>query len=86
MKRAALLALLAAAPVLAQSFADGTTFGGSSVFSVGANPSANPARFDQLPEGFYLGADLGDLKPRGTQDASDDLLAAEGDANLLLPR
>lgn len=83
MKRAALLALLVAAPVLAQSFADGTTFGGSSVFSLGANPSANPARFDQLPEGFYLGADLGDVKPRGTQDAGDALVAAEGDASLL---
>lgn len=83
MKRAAFLVLLAAAPAFAQSFADGSTFGGSSVFSLGADPRGNPARFDQLPEGLYLGADLGDLKPRGTRDASNSVLAAENDATLI---
>lgn len=83
MKRRVLLILVAAAPAFAQSFADGSTFGGSRMFSLGADPSANPARFDQLPEGVYLGADLGDLKPRGTKDASDAVLAAESDASLL---
>src|SRR6185312_4192467 len=77
MKRAVLLILLAAAPAAAQSFADGTPFGGSSLFSNGENPRANPARFDQMPEGFYLGADLGDLKPRGAHDAADKTLDAE---------
>lgn len=83
MKRAALLVLLAAGPVAAQSFADGTAFGGSSVFSSGENPRANPARFDQVAEGLYLGADLGDLKPRGAHDAAQRALDAESDASLL---
>lgn len=83
MKRAVLLILLAAAPAAAQSFADGTPFGGSSLFSSGENPRANPARFDQMPEGFYLGADLGDLKPRGAHDAADKTLDAESDPALL---
>lgn len=83
MKRAAFLLLLAAGPAFAQSFADGSTFGGSRVFSLGADPMGNPARFDQLPQGLYLGADLGDLKPRGAQDASAAVLAAESDASLL---
>ncbi len=83
MKRTALLLLLAAGPAFAQSFADGSTFGGSRVFSLGADPSANPARFDQLPQGLYLAADLGDLKPRGAKDASDAVLAAESDASLV---
>ncbi len=83
MKRATLLLLLSAGPVFAQSFADGSTFGGSRVFSMGADPFANPARFDQLPQGIYLGADLGDLKPRGEKDASDAVLAAETDPSLL---
>ncbi len=82
MKRAALLMLAAAAPVAAQSFTDGTPFGGSSVFSSGENPRANPARFDQAPEGLYLGADLGDLKPRGVQDAAGMVLSAESDPAL----
>ena len=83
MKRAALLIVLAVAPAAAQSFADGTPFGGSMVFSTGENPRANPARFDQLPQGFYLGADLGDLKPRGAHDAADKALDAESDPALL---
>lgn len=68
MKRAVLVLLLAASPILAQSFADGTALGGSSVFSSGENPRANPARFDQMPDGVYLAGDLGDLKPRGATD------------------
>ena len=83
MKRAALLLLLAASPALAQSFADGTAFGGSSVFSNGENPRANPARFDQMPDGFYLAADLGDLKPRGAHDAAGQVLDAESAPGLL---
>lgn len=82
MKRAALL-LLFALPAAAQSFADGTAFGGSRVFSSGENPMGNPARFDQLPEGIYLGADWGDLTPHGFARASSDLVAAESDASLL---
>lgn len=83
MKRAALLLLLAAAPAAAQSFADGTSFGGSSVFSSGENPRANPARFDQMADGLYLGGDLGDLKPRGAHDAAGGVLDAESDPALL---
>ncbi|HET6330548.1 MAG TPA: hypothetical protein VFF76_07150 [Holophagaceae bacterium] len=83
MKRAVLLVVLAAAPAAAQSFADGTPFGGSSVFSNGENPRANPARFDQAPEGFYLGADLGDLKPRGAHNAASEVLIAESDPSSL---
>ena len=77
MKRAALLLLLAALPASAQSFADGTTFGGSSVFSDGENPRANPARFDLLPMGWYLGADIGDLKPRGADLTAETVSQAE---------
>jgi hypothetical protein len=83
MKHAALLLLLATAPAAAQSFADGTPFGGSSVFSNGEDPRANPARFDQAPDGFYLGGDLGDLKPRGAHDAAGQVLDAESDPALL---
>ena len=82
MTRAALLLLLAAAPGFAQSFADSPSFGGSSLFSLGADPLGNPARFDQLPGGVYLGVDFGDLKPRGAQDAADAVRTAESD---LLP-
>ncbi|MBS1767320.1 MAG: hypothetical protein JST05_07975 [Acidobacteria bacterium] len=82
MKRAALL-LLFALPASAQSFADGTAFGGSRVFSSGENPMGNAARFDQLPEGVYLGADWGDLTPHGFAQASSGLVAAEGDPTLL---
>lgn len=77
MKRAALLLLLATLPASAQSFADGTAFGGSAVFSDGENPRANPARFDQLPRGWYLGADFGDLKPRGAGLTAEDVAQAE---------
>ena len=83
MKRGALLLLLTCAPAMAQGFADGTAFGGSMVFSAGENPLANPARFDQLPEGFYLGADFGDLKPRGAHAAADQVLQAESNPSLL---
>jgi hypothetical protein len=82
MKRAALL-LLFALPAAAQSFADGTGFGGSRVFSSGESPTGNPARFDQLPEGVYLGADWGDLTPHGAAQASEDLVAAESDPSRL---
>ena len=83
MRRAALLLLLAALPASAQSFADGTAFGGSLVFSEGENPRANPARFDQLPSGWYAGADIGDLKPRGASLAADAVAdATEGHAPL----
>ncbi|HTL98876.1 MAG TPA: hypothetical protein VL181_08730, partial [Holophagaceae bacterium] len=77
MKRAALLLLLAALPASAQSFADDTPFGGSLVFSEGENPRANPARFDQLPSGWYAGVDVGDLKPRGASLAADAVANAE---------
>ena len=77
MKRAALLIFLAALPACAQSFADGTSFGGSSVFSEGENPRANPARYDLLPSGWYFGMDFGDLKPRGAEIAAEDLAQAE---------
>lgn len=82
MKRAALL-LLFTLPAAAQSFADGTAFGGSRVFSSGENPMGNPARYDQLPEGVYLGADWGDHTPHGTTQAGNDLMAAETDPSLL---
>lgn len=78
-QNALLLILLAASPLAAQSFADGTAFGGSSVFSTGENPRANPARFDQVQEGLYLGVDLGDLKPRGAHDAATQVFGAESD-------
>jgi hypothetical protein len=83
MKRGALLILLATAPVAAQSFADGTSFGGSLVFSSGENPRSNPARFDQAMEGLYLGGDLGDLKPRGAHDAAGQVIGAESDPSQL---
>lgn len=82
MKRAALI-LLFALPAAAQSFADGTGFGGSRVFSSGDSPMGNPARYDQLPEGVYFGADWGDLTPHGYAQATTDLVAAEIDPSRL---
>ncbi|HJV90548.1 MAG TPA: hypothetical protein VJ623_09605 [Holophagaceae bacterium] len=87
-----LLGLTLALPARAQAFADGTPFGGSAVFSEGLDPRSNPARFDRVPEGFYLGFEAGDLKPWSTSDASDSLrdaltagdAAAEGRALLRL--
>ena len=76
MKRVALLFLLAVLPAAAQSFADGTAFGGSTVFSDGENPRANPARFDLLPMGWYAGLDFGDLKPRGEGVVSESVAQA----------
>ncbi|HJU84459.1 MAG TPA: hypothetical protein VJ600_09630 [Holophagaceae bacterium] len=77
-----LLALLLALPGRAQAFADGTPFGGSSVFSEGLDPRSNPARFDRVPEGFYVDFEGGDQKPWSTSDASDSLreALASGDA------
>ena len=83
MKRTALVLLLAALPASAQSFADDTPFGGSDVFSMGLNPRANPARFDQVLEGLYLGVDAGDLKPRGAHDAATAMITAEADPSQL---
>ena len=78
MKR--ILPLLAlAAPLAAQSFADGPAFGGSRTFSEGLSVKGNPARFDQAQPGWYLGWEGGDDKPRGFQDASDRF-AATADA------
>ena len=85
MKRAALLLLVFTLPASAQSFADGTAFGGSTVFSEGENPRANPARFDKLPEGWYLGADFGDLKPRGASSAADAVASAEQSGGSVAP-
>ena len=83
MKRAALTLLLLTAPAAAQSFADSTAFGGSGVFSSGENPLGNPARFDQVPEGYYLAFEAGDVKPRGAHDAAGQVLQAERDPALL---
>ncbi|HJW08997.1 MAG TPA: hypothetical protein VJ483_05135 [Holophagaceae bacterium] len=63
------LALGLAAPLAAQSYGEGTPYGGSKVFSEGLDPMGNPAHFDLLPGGIYLGFEAGDLKPWSTVDA-----------------
>lgn len=83
MKRTALTLFLLTAPAAAQSFADGTAFGGSGVFSTGENPLGDPARFDQVPEGYYLAFEAGDFKPRGAHDAAGQVVQAERDPSLL---
>lgn len=76
--------LLAALPLAAQSFGDSPAFGGSSVFSEGLDPMGNSARFDRVPEGWYLGWEGGDWKPRGFRTESDALgqALATGDTAL----
>ncbi len=66
-------ALLAGAPLAAQSFGDAPTYGGSLIFSEGLNPLGNSARYDRAGQGFALGYESGDAKPRGFTDASRDL-------------
>jgi hypothetical protein len=68
-----LSALLVGAPLAAQSFGDGPAFGGSLIFSEGLNPLGNSARYDRAGQGFALGYENGDAKPRGFTDASRDL-------------
>ena len=78
-----LAALLLALPLGAQSFGDAPAFGGSLVFSEGANPLGNSARFDRLSAGWYAGWEDGDTKARtfkAQSDALDRALQA-GDAS-----
>jgi hypothetical protein len=63
MKRLFALTSLLSLPLAAQSFGDGSTTGGSLVFSEGINPSANSARFDKAPAGWFFTFDDGDQKP-----------------------
>lgn len=91
--RPLLAALLLPIPLAAQSFGDRPAFGGSQVFSGGLDPQGNSARFDRLPQGWYLGFEGGDDKTRRYHDASEalgqalqagDAAAAAGDFQQLL--
>jgi hypothetical protein len=66
--------LIFAAPLAAQSFGDGPAFGGSKAFSDGLTAKGNPARYDQAQPGWYLDWEMGDDKPKGFKDASDQAL------------
>lgn len=66
-------ALLLGSSLSAQSFGDGSAFGGSHIFSEGLNPLANPTRYDRAGAGFALGYEGGDLKAKGFADAGRDL-------------
>ncbi len=75
------LAFGLARPCAAQSYADGTPFGGSRLFNEGLDPMGNPGRLDLLPAGFYLGFEAGDLKPWSTSDADKAYTAAFASAD-----
>lgn len=82
MKRPAqLLLCLAALPLAAQSYGDSTLFGGSKVFSEGLDPQGDPARFDRLPAGIYLGWEGGDLKPWSAHEIARNFATAEKDGD-----
>lgn len=76
----ALAALLGTAPLAAQThplFADGPAFGGSLVFSLGANPMANPAAVAPLGASLWAGFVDGDARPKDNADQLERL--ASGD-------
>ena len=81
--RIVLAASAVSAPLWAQTplFTDGPAFGGSSIFSEGMNPLANPARDGQAPKGYYFTYLNGDLQAKDAESilngsASSDPAAA----------
>ena len=67
--RIVLAASAVCAPLVAQTplFTDGPAFGGSKVFSEGANPLGNPARYGQAQGGYYFTFLNGDQESKNTE-------------------
>jgi hypothetical protein len=83
--RIVIVASAVCAPLWAETplFTDGPAFGGSSVFSEGMNPLANPARFSQAPTGWYFTYVDGDQ--RAKDNKSDLAATTTGDPSTLGP-
>ena len=77
MRLLTVLVILGSLPVAAQTplFMDGTTFGGSKVFSEGTSPLGNPARFDQpQPQpALYATFVEGDQRSKDSKAVFDEL-------------
>jgi hypothetical protein len=72
----------ACAPLCAQTplFTDGSTFGGSQVFSEGLNPNGNPARIGQAPAGYYLSFVDGDQRAKDNKSILSTINSSSGSA------
>jgi hypothetical protein len=73
------LAAAACVPLAAQTplGTDGPAFGGSKVFSEGANPLGNPARYSATPAGFYISWVDGDQRAKDNKSILADAASAD---------